>query len=154
MTVRQGSLEGSPTVRVLVFLVPNVGTALLQLASHPRHPLAARPEGFARAIARLAPKLPSTRTGTLPLQAAHALGHRICGGKGETPLDRIGPPRPLNALTLFLARQRREDRPQLPPHLPLHLSPPSVRDTDPRVLAVPAPMRQAVISVFHTSSSV
>src|SRR6266702_1131980 len=121
MTGQRGSLESSPTVRVLVFLVPTVGTDQLQLESHRRHCIPTRPEGFTREIALLAPKLPSNRTGTLPLQEANDLGHCIFGGNGETPMDMIGPHLPLTELTLLLARQRLADRAQLPPNLPIHL---------------------------------
>src|SRR5919106_1316398 len=87
-------------------------------------------------VALLPPKLPGNRTGTL-------------GWNGDTHTDVIGHHMPLDNLTLFLARQRMEDRPQLLPDLPIQLPLPSFRYKDHMIFAIPARMRQALITVLH-----
>ena len=149
MTHQQGNLEIAPAVRVLVLLFADVGTDLLQLKSHRGHRVPPRPKVLARKVALLPAKLSGNGSGTLPLQEADHVRHCILGGNGDTHRDVIGHDMPLDNLTLFLARQRMEDRSQLPSHLAIQLPSPSFRDKNYVILALPAGMRQALIAVFH-----
>src|SRR5262249_16858869 len=89
MTDPQGSSEHPPTVRVLIFLLADVGADLLQFEPHGGHRVASRPEGLAREVALLAAKLPRNRNGTLALQESDHLCHRYLGRNGDTHMDMI-----------------------------------------------------------------
>src|SRR5262245_50997234 len=103
-------------------------------------------------VALLPTKLASNRDGTLAFQKPDHVGHRMLGRNGDTHMDMIGQDMPFHNLTLFLARQRVKDRPQLPPDLPVQLPAAPLGNKHEVVLAVPFRMRQALISVFHRSS--
>ena len=152
MTLQQGSLEGSPTVRVFFLLGPNVGTHLLQFAPHRRDRVAPGPEVLAGAVALLASELPGTCNGALALQEPEPLRHGILGRNGDTHMDLLGHDMARDDLTLFLAGQCVEDRAQRLPDLPLQLLPPSLGNKDDVILAIPSGMRQALITVFHESA--
>src|SRR5215831_7063829 len=149
MTHQRGSLEFTPIVRVLVLLFADVGTDLFQLEAHRGHRVAPRPEVLTREVALLAPKLPGDGNRTLPFQEANHLRHRHFGGNGDTHMNMIRHDMPLDDLTLFLARQRMEDRPQLPTNLSIQLATASLGDKHDVILAIPFGMRQAPIIVFH-----
>jgi hypothetical protein len=76
------------------------------------------------------------------------LRHRHLGRHGATHMNMIRHDMALANLTLFLARQRVEDRSPVPPNLSIQLPPPSLGDKHHVILALPARMRQALIIVF------
>src|SRR5262249_56273811 len=150
MTNPQGSLEFSPLVWVLIVLLVDVRADLLQLESDRGHRVPPRPEMFPCKFALLPPKRARNRNGALAFQELDHLRPRHLGRNGNTHMDMIGHDMALDNLTLFLARQRMEDGTQVPPNLARQLPPPSFRDKDYMILALPAGMRQALIIVFHS----
>ena len=123
MTEQQGSLELAPAVGVLVLLLADVRPDLLQLESDRGHGIATRPEMLPGKVALRPAKLPRNRNSTLALQAPDHLCHRHLGRNRDTHMDMLWHDLPFDNLTLLLARQRMEDRAQLPPDLFLQRPP-------------------------------
>src|SRR5215510_7065613 len=149
MTEQQGSRDMAPAVGVRVGLRADVRPDWLQLESDGGHPIATGPAMLTGKVALRPSKLPRNHNSPLARQDPAPLCHRPLGGNGETSRDGIEPDRARDKLTFFLARQRVADGSPGLPTLSLQLPPPSLRDKDYLLLALPAGMRQALIIVFH-----